>query len=61
MTAEEIIQWIEDKNGLHTTVDTLYVVDGYEVCLMRNDYPYAGPYKADTLIEAFRLAAKENP
>lgn len=59
-TDADIIQWLEDNHTLHQSVTALYVVDGYEVTIDWNDSPIKGPYKAETLREAYLKAMEDN-
>lgn len=56
----EIMDWIEKCHGLHTSVETTYVVDGYQVEILR-DYQtvIAGPWHGATLREACAKAMSE--
>jgi hypothetical protein len=31
------LEWLENNSTLHTSVEILYVVDGYEVCVVHED------------------------
>lgn len=53
--SDRIIQWLEDMHTLHCAVETLYVVDGYEVSITLDDSPIH-KFHAETLREAYLAA-----
>jgi hypothetical protein len=57
MTDAQIIQWLEAMHTLHRLVEVLYVVDGFEVTVTWDGMPLHGPFKAETLREAYVMAA----
>jgi gamma-glutamyl phosphate reductase len=61
-TPYDIIQWIEKHTTLHTDVMITYVVDGYDVEVLRDStYALAGPFNASTVFDALELAMREYP
>lgn len=56
MTAEGMLQWLQDRHTLHQQVEILYVVDGYELTFTWDGEPFAGPYHGETLIDAISRA-----
>ena len=56
------IKWLEDNHTLHTSVEILYVVDGYEVTVMHEDgvTPISKTYHGDTLLSAIDQARSAN-
>lgn len=59
-TDSEIIDWLQNMHNLHTTVEALYVVDGYEVSLCWDSVP-VHQFKAETLREAYCAAMSAFP
>lgn len=57
MSDTDILNWLDSWHTLHHTVEALYVVDGYEVSIIRDGNLYAGPYKGKTLREAYKRAS----
>jgi len=53
-----IIERIEAHTTLHLNVECLYCVDHYEVFILKDDYPFLGPYLGETLFDAFIEAMK---
>ncbi len=61
-TPYDIINWIEKHTTLHTTVEVVYVVDGYEVSVLNDrSADIAGPWHGKTVFDALNLAMKEYP
>jgi hypothetical protein len=57
--AEAMLDWLQSKSTLHTEPEILYVVDGYEVSVVRDGYATVeGPFKGATLRDAIRAAMK---
>lgn len=54
-TDTEIIDWLERMHNLHTQVEALYVVDGYQVSLTW-DGEALHEFNGDTLREAYSAA-----
>jgi hypothetical protein len=53
MAEDDLWEWMEDRVGLHRTIEFLYVVDGYEAMLMDDDgNTEVARAKGDTLREA---------
>lgn len=50
------IEWLESKLTLHTGVELLYVVDGYQVTVTAMDGRVAQDFQAETLDEAITKA-----
>ena len=59
---KDAIKWLEDNHTLHTSVEILYVVDGYEVTVMHEDgvTPISKTYHGDTLLSAIDRARSAN-
>ena len=59
---KDAIKWLEDNHTLHTSVEILYVVDGYEVTVMHEDgvTPISKTYHGDTLLTAIDRARSAN-
>lgn len=53
MDDSAILDWLEKWYTLHHTVEALYVVDGYEVSIMHDGNLKFGPFKGETLREAY--------
>lgn len=51
----QIVEWLERLHNLHTTVEALYVVDGYHVSVCWDDAPIY-VFKGETLRDAYRAA-----
>lgn len=54
----ELIDWLEMANGLHTQVEILYVVDGYQVSLTYDSEPietFHGKTLREALVQAMLL------
>ncbi len=54
----EILDWLERNHTLHRKVVALYLVDGYQVEIEHDCSLIAGPWRGDTLREAYREAMK---
>lgn len=54
-TDTEIIDWLERMHNLHTQVEALYVVDGYQVSLTWDGEPMY-EFHGETLREAYSAA-----
>lgn len=54
-TDTEIVDWLERMHNLHTQVEALYVVDGYQVSLTWDGEPIH-EFKGETLREAYSEA-----
>ena len=58
---DQLLSWIEEHSTLHTSVEILYVVDGYEVSVT-NDNPrsalhtHLGPFWGASVKEALTNA-----
>jgi hypothetical protein len=61
LSDEARLQWIEDHLTLHTDVEFLYVVDGYQVSLTstRPGEPREQEFHGETLRDAIDAAMKE--
>lgn len=59
MIDSQILEWLEDNHTLHKAVEALYVVDGYEVSITYDGNVIKGPFRAETLREAYIKAAKD--
>lgn len=59
---KDAIKWLEDNHTLHTSVEILYVVDGYEVTVMHENgvTPLSKTYRGDTLLSAIDRARSAN-
>lgn len=55
-TPEQIMRWLERHHTLHMQVQALYTADGYLVEITWDDARIAGPWKADTLQQAYAAA-----
>lgn len=55
---EVALDWLETRSTLHTGVEILYVVDGYEVTVMHEDgvTELTAPARGDTLLAAIQSA-----
>jgi HD superfamily phosphohydrolase YqeK len=51
-TDTQVLNFIEKHHTLHTKIDVLYVVDGYEVTLLRDESQISETFKGDTLRDA---------
>jgi hypothetical protein len=51
-TDAQVVEFIEKHHTLHTKIDMLYVVDGYEVTLLRDEREISETFKGDTLRDA---------
>ena len=51
MLDKELVDFLEQASGLHTTVEILYVVDGYQVSLCYDSEPIE-QFHGETLREA---------
>lgn len=58
-TDADIIEWLERNHTLHRAVEALYVVDGYQVTITHDDHQIAGPWRGETLREAYVRAMGE--
>lgn len=56
----EIVSWLENMHNLHTQVEALYVVDGYQVSLTWDCSPLH-EFKGETLREAYAAAMTAFP
>lgn len=54
-TDTQIIDWLQHMHNLHTQVEAVYVVDGYQVSLTWDDNP-VHQFTAPTLREAYIMA-----
>jgi hypothetical protein len=61
LSDEARLQWIEDHLTLHTDVELLYVVDGYQVTLLSTRPGEAGEreFNGETLRDAIDAAMRE--
>jgi hypothetical protein len=59
---KDAIKWLEDNHTLHTSVEILYVVDGYEVTVMHENgvTPLSKTYHGETLLTAIDRARSAN-
>ena len=59
---KDAIKWLEDNHPLHTSVEILYVVDGYEVTVMHENgvTPLSKTYRGETLLTAIDQARSAN-
>ena len=59
---KDAIKWLEDNHTLHTSVEILYVVDGYEVTVMHENgvTPLSKTYRGETLLTAIDQARSAN-
>lgn len=53
------LDWLEANHTLHTSVQALYVVDGYELVVERDGDWQAGPYRGETLRAAIDAAMQK--
>lgn len=51
----EILDWLQRMHTLHTTVEALYVVDGYRVQIVYDEH-VCFEYHGETLREAYSAA-----
>jgi hypothetical protein len=58
--ALEALWWIENNTTLHNQVQIIYVVDGYEVSLIKDDVVIAGPWRGETVFSAIVKGMVEN-
>lgn len=54
--AEARVEWLQKVNTLHRQADILYVVDGYEVTIVWDDYPISEGFHGATVAEAIDKA-----
>ena len=59
-TGDVIIEWLEHVHTLHCAVESLYVVDGYEVSITWDGAP-VHTFHAETLKEAYIRAMEAFP
>lgn len=63
-TDAEILDWLERMHTLHTTVEALYVVDGYRVQILYDEdacFEFHGDSLRDAYTKAMRIEYKLNP
>jgi hypothetical protein len=54
---KKIVDWLQSMHNLHTQVEALYVVDGYQVSLTWDEHPVF-EFKGETLREAYAKAMR---